>query len=322
MWREAAQELGVEVEQLGPTLFEFRSGHASVRIRGQTTPFADPISCEVAADKPLAYRLMREAGLPVPEHDVVGVRDLAGALRFLEQLQGPCIVKPARGTGGGAGVTGEVRTRRQLRLAMVSAGRYDRDVVLEQQILGDSYRVLLLDGQPLDVLVRPRPTVVGDGRRTIEQLMFRQYAERIRAEGPSGLKPFAVDFDCLFTLEQGHQNIRATPPDGASVVIKTATNYNGPDQSRKVQPPYPEELVTLSRRAAEVVGVRLAGVDILAGGARDPVVLEVNPIPGLTHHYNVADQASATAIAVPILASLLRLESRPAGLPQAQARAR
>jgi D-alanine-D-alanine ligase-like ATP-grasp enzyme len=34
------------------------------------------------------------------------------------------------------------------------------------------------------------------------------------------------------------------------------------------------------------------------------VVLEVNPIPGLQHHYNVADPEAATAVAVPVLEAL------------------
>jgi D-alanine-D-alanine ligase-like ATP-grasp enzyme len=58
------------------------------------------------------------------------------------------------------------------------------------------------------------------------------------------------------------------------------------------------------------VGVRLAGVDIVAPGvdrslaASDGVVLEVNPIPGLQHHYNVADAEAATPVAVPVLEAL------------------
>jgi len=64
--------------------------------------------------------------------------------------------------------------------------------------------------------------------------------------------------------------------------------------------------------AARVVGLRLAGVDVIAptldrslaesGG----VVLEVNCTPGLHHHYLVADREGATRVAVPILRALLR----------------
>jgi D-alanine-D-alanine ligase-like ATP-grasp enzyme len=305
MWREAARELGAEVRELAPSLLEFRLGRATARVRGQITPLVDPVSDALASDKVLAYRVLAEAGVRVPEHTLVRVVDIAAAARFLERIPGAVIVKPARGAGG-AGVTGEVRTTAQLRRALVAAGRYHAEALLQQQLGGDTYRLLVLEGEVLDIIKRPRPTVVGDGRSTIEQLMFRQYAERIADGGPSGLKPFSVDLDCLFTLESAGYGISSVLPAGAAITVKTATNYNGPHQTETVRPPYPDAFVAPARGAAAAVGVRLAGVDLLAGGHGAPAILEVNPTPGLTHHYNVADAAQAGRIAVPILAKLLQ----------------
>jgi glutathione synthase/RimK-type ligase-like ATP-grasp enzyme len=104
-------------------------------------------------------------------------------------------------------------------------------------------------------------------------------------------------------------------PSGTSLPIKTATNYNGPEDSRTVAPPYPEQFVDLALRAAEALGVRLGGVDLVAG-EEDLVVLEVNPTPGLSHHYNVADPERAPHIAAAILDALLAAGDRggrPAG---------
>ncbi|MEA2211760.1 MAG: hypothetical protein QOF83_1708 [Solirubrobacteraceae bacterium] len=305
MWRAAAEELGAEVRQLAPALLEFRAGGVITRVRGQTTPFVDPVSEALASDKPLAYRLLEEAGVAVPRHALVPVGDLDTAIGFLERLGGPCIVKPARGSGGN-GVTGEVRNARQMRRALVSAARYNHEALLEQQCSGDSYRLLLLDGEVLGVLRRPRPQVVGDGQSTIETLMSRQYAERIESDGPAGLKPFMVDLDCLFTLEHAGLTVTSVLNAGACAHIKTATNYNGAKETIAVPPPYADSFTGPARRAASVLGVRLAGVDIVA--QRDgtaAVVLEVNPIPGLTHHYNVADGVSAPRVAVAILDALL-----------------
>jgi cyanophycin synthetase len=190
----------------------------------------------------------------------------------------------------------------------VSAGRFDSNVLLEQQIGGDSYRVLLLDGDVLDVIKRARPTITGDGRSTIEELMFREYATRIAADDASGLKPFVVDLDCLFTLAQAGRTIHTVLAAGEAAALKTATNFNSPDESETLPAPYPEALINLSRRAANAVGARLAGVDVVAPDMRTAdgaVVLEVNATPGLTHHYNVADPSSSSRIAVPILAALL-----------------
>jgi cyanophycin synthetase len=311
MWREAAAELGAEVRELAPTFFEFRLDGAWTRIRGQTTPFADPVSDELASDKPVAYRVLAEAGIPVPAHEVIGVaegREDAAAL--LQRIGVPCIVKPVRGAGGD-GVTGEIRSVEQLRRALVRVGKFHHQALLEHQAEGDSYRLLLLDGEVLDVLRRTRPRLVGDGVSTIEELMFREYARRIEDEGPSGLKHFVVDLDCLFALEHAGLGIDSVLPAGESVVVKTATNYNGPEETETVRGEVPATLVEPARLAASTLGVRLAGVDIVAPDLTRPlaesggVVLEVNGVPGLTHHYNVADRAGANRIAVPILRALL-----------------
>jgi D-alanine-D-alanine ligase-like ATP-grasp enzyme len=306
MWREAAAELGAEVRPLAPTLLEFSLDGATTRIRGQTTPLADPVSTEIAENKALAYQVLAEAGLPVPVHQVVGVENGGSAI----DVPGPWIIKPV-GSGGGAGVTGEVRTPAQLRRALVHAWKFDTAAIVEQQADGDTYRLLVLDGKLLDVLRRTRPRITGDGHSTIEELIFREYSRRIGAEGPSGLKHFAVDLDCLFTLERAGRRIDSVLGDGESVVIKTATNYNGPRETETVRGLVPAGLRDAATAAAAALGVRLAGVDIVMSDPARPlaegggVVLEANPVPGLTHHYNVADAAGATRIAVPILRALL-----------------
>jgi cyanophycin synthetase len=315
MWREAAEELGAAVRHLSPSLLEFRLGDATAHVRGETTPFANPVAIDIASDKLLSYRLLHQAGLPVPEHLLVRVSALAAATSFLASCRGPCVVKPVQ-AGGGRGVTGEIRSEAQLRRALTYAGRFDKQALIERQVAGDCYRVLVLDGDVLDVLRRPRPRLRGDGRSTIEQLMLREYHHRIASDDVSGLRPFIVDLDCLFALEAHGYHLDSVIGQDEEVEIKTATNYNGPDQSFTVPPPCPETLAAPARRAAQALGVRLAGVDILASDVDTPleetggVVLEVNPIPGLNHHYNVAHAGRATAVAVPILRALLAVPLR------------
>jgi cyanophycin synthetase len=308
MWTEAAAELGADVVRLTDSLFEFRLGPARARVSGQQTPLADPVSSRLADDKPLAYRVLADAGVPVPRRTVVSARDRRAAVAFAESAGWPLVVKPVRGLGG-EGVVGEVRSDGQLERALVHAGRVHPQVLLERQAQGDSYRVLVLDGVVLDVLRRPRPTVTGDGRSTVGELLLAEYQRRIAAAGPSGLKPFSIDLDCLFTLERGGVGVDTVLPAGRSVVTKTATNYNSPDESETLRPPHPGALLEPAKLAAAVIGARLAGVDLVTSDpgraleATGGVVLEVNAVPGLLHHYNVA--GDATAVAVPILRALL-----------------
>jgi cyanophycin synthetase len=303
---------------LSPTLIEFRVDTVTARVSRQTTPFSDPVSSELADDKPLAYGLLERAGLPVPARVVVGAGDHASARAFAASTAPPFIVKPVQGAGG-RGVAGQVRSPDQLRRALVNAGRFCSEVLIEQQAAGDSYRLLFLDGELLDTLRRTKPQIAGDGRSTIETLIFRESQRRVEAEGASGLKPFIVDLDCLFAIEHAGYRLDSVLPAGESVVVKSATNYNGPQESETVPEEAVRAIVEPARRAAAVLEVRLAGVDVVTTDPTRPlcetggVILEVNAVPGLTHHYNVADPACATRIAVPILRALLEAGDDVAG---------
>jgi len=170
----------------------------------------------------------------------------------------------------------------------------------------------VLDGEVLDVIRRGRPQVVGDGASTIEELMFAEYERRLETEATEGMKPFPVDLDCLFTLRRQGLRLSTRPPEGTTVVVKSATNISGGRACVTVRDPVAAEVLHEVRTAAAAVGVRLAGVDVVAPdlerplASNDGVVLEVNPIPGLQHHYNVAEPETATPVAVPVLEALLR----------------
>lgn len=310
MWADAASALGAEMSDLGSRFQELRLDGVSVRVSGQSTPFADPVSIRLASDKPLVYELLDRNGIPTPQWTVVETSDLGPADAFLAASTVSCVVKPAVG-GGGQAVTGHIRTRSQLRTAIRVARTVGSRVIVERLVDGDHYRFLLLDGAVLDVLRRRRPRVVGDGTSTIEKLILAEYERRLDAGGAVALKPFRFDFDCLFTLAESGFSLDDVPAAGADVLVKTATNFGSAADSETFTGPICDELVADVRAAARIVGVRLAGVDVLTSDASRPlgevggVVLEVNPVPGLTHHYHVADREHAVRVAIPVLEALL-----------------
>jgi hypothetical protein len=202
LWNAAAAELGAEVRELAltdkgaPPIFEFRLGDARTRVLGQLTPFVERASAAVVSDKPLTYQLLAEAGISVPEHVVVDAMDVATAASFLEQGPVPCVVKPASGSGG-EGVTGSIHTASQLKRALLQASATSPIVLVERQLSGDHFRVVVLQGEILVVLRRARPRVIGDGEASVGELMWREYVARLALEGRSGLKPFRIGLDCL-----------------------------------------------------------------------------------------------------------------------------
>ena len=310
MWEEAAAVVGASFSVPAPRLFAFEREGLTVHVLGQRTPFADPVSIELASAKDLSYALLARAGVHVPEHVVVRRGDHLTARSFLESGPSPVVVKPARGGGAGLGVTASIETASQLEQALRGAGSTSERLIVERQAVGDQFRILLLDGKVLDVIRRGLPQIVGDGTSTIEELMFAEYDRRLETDTMEGMKPFLVDLDCLFTLERQGLRLSSRPSKGATVVVKSTSNISGGQSCVTVREPVAREVLHEVRAAAAAVGVRLAGVDVVAPdverslASSNGVVLEVNPIPGLQHHYNVAEPEAATQVGVPVLEAL------------------
>jgi glutathione synthase/RimK-type ligase-like ATP-grasp enzyme len=309
IWREAAEELGAEMADLGSGFFEFHRGGRVARAWQQFTPLDDPVTLRLALDKPLVLRLAADAGVPVPDHAEFDAADPRPAIAFLERAGQPCVVKPATGSFG-SGVTGAITTPSQLQRATWRASRLSRRLLIERQAAGDVYRLLFLDGRLIDVIRRLPPTVSGDGRSTIVELIDAENRRRVEHGDTRRPSLLRVDLDTLFALERAGKRLRSAPVRGSRVRVKTVVSQNSPLENETVR----EDVSALAdevRAAVERVGLRVAGVDVVttdpthslasAGG----VILEVNGAPGLHYHCEVANPEHATRVATPILEAML-----------------
>lgn len=315
IWEEAAERLNATVFQRPGGFLEIQRGGASTRVWRQWVPLDDAVTIRAALDRTYVHAALADAGIPQPEHIACGVDRLEPAQAFLAQ-HGAVVVKPAAGTGGGRGTTASVRTPPQLVRAALLASRHDRELVVERRADGAVYRFLFLDGELLDVVRRLPPSVVGDGGSSIRSLVLAENRRRLDAGGWAGLPLITANLDMVFTLAHAGLSLRSIPATGRRVELKVVTNQSGPGDNFTVAEPVSDALVSDARAAAEAIGVRLAGVDLITNSlthglsGSGGVVIEVNGGPGLHHHYHVADRAGATRVCVPILETLLS-GSRP-----------
>jgi cyanophycin synthetase len=172
------------------------------------------------------------------------------------------------------------------------------------------YRVLVLDGTVLDAVPQYPPSVAGDGRSTIAELVEAEYERRLRSGGIGTARPFVIDLDALFTLRRDGLSPCAVPEAGAKVRVKTVTNQNRFEDNETALDSISDDLAADAVAAASVAGLRLAGVDLVTQDARralantEGAVIDFNH-PGLWHHYHVQDPSAATDVAAEILRRLL-----------------
>lgn len=294
-WREAAAKLGGTWTSLGSGIGEIEVDGRRTRVMENVSEVDDPVTLAVLHDKPLVHRLLKDEDIAVPRHAAFTMGDLAPALAFLRSNDRDCVVKPAGGTGGGRGVTTGIRTVAHLARATAVAAVYGDELMIEEQLAGDNYRLLFLDGEMIDAFVRRLPTVVGDGKRTIGQLIRGVNDARLQAGANISQVLLSVDFDVRRTLAKQDLSLRSVPATGQVVTVKTVVNENGGADNATATQLLCASIVEDCTRAVKALRVRFAGIDIVTPDPTVPLaesggaVLEVNGTPNLYYHYKKKD---------------------------------
>jgi cyanophycin synthetase len=307
MWKEAADATGAELVDLGDGFLELGRNGTRTRVWKGFVEIDHPVTLHLSGNKAVVHRLLTSAGIPVPEYLAFTLDRVDDAAGFVQRLGRDCVVKPMRGSGGGVGVTMHVRTPRQVRRAAYEASIYGRELIIEEQVAGDVYRLLYLDGEFVDAILRRAPRVTGDGKSTVRELIAAENRRRTAQGGAAAIGVIPVDHDCRATLKRAGLGLSSVPEAGREVAVKGTSNSGAELESRSVRDSIGPELREEGARAARVAGVMLAGVDAIT---TDPsvslkesggVVNEVNTTPGLQWHYRIANPEQGVKVAIPVL---------------------
>ena len=150
------------------SLIQVGQGKYQKRIEAALTSQTSHTAVEIAADKELCARLLAELGLPVPKQ--YHVRDAEDAVDAANHIGYPVVVKPIDGNHG-RGVSVNLTSDAEVADAFEVALGEGSGVVVESMIQGDDHRLLVIDGKLVAAAHRVPGHVVGDGTRTIAELV-------------------------------------------------------------------------------------------------------------------------------------------------------
>jgi cyanophycin synthetase len=282
---DAARERGIPCVRLTErsNLVQLGYGKAQRRIWTAETDGTAAVAESIAQDKELTRTLLRSVGVPVPEGRVVKTAEDAWATAL--ELGLPVVVKPQDGNWG-RGVSIRLDERASVEKAFQIAANEGSGVVVERFVPGSQYRVLVVGDRAVAATGGEADHIVGDGARTIAELVERANQDPSRGRGPAHvLTTLLLDDISLELLRRQGLTPRSVPAAGRTVVI----HYNG-DLTVDVTDRLSPDIAASCALAARTIGLDIAGMDIVAedisrslesqGGA----VIEVNASPSLLMH--------------------------------------
>jgi cyanophycin synthetase len=301
-WTNAASVLGLKTLVLDRKIIEiYSSDKKLIQIHDNYLSLDDSVTIEKTLNRRISQKLLNEFNIPIPRYRELEKFDFSIAKRFLDEAKGPVVVKPTMGTGGGSGITTNVDRMSRLIKAVAWARAFCPSVIIEDQIVGDTYRLLYLDGELLECIIRRPPTVVGDGGSTIRQLIRKENCLRISTGISRSQNLLILDDETRNTLHAQNLSLRSIPEAGQIVKVRTVINRNSANENESIKTNIAPSILEMGRTITKIFAIRYVGIDLITKDiTRDlvemqGVVLEVNAGPGLHYHYFKKDGPSPIA---------------------------
>jgi cyanophycin synthetase len=270
------------------SLVQLGYGKYQQRIRAAVTGRTSNIAVETASDKELTIKLLRDVGIPTPRH--ILVRSEEGAIAAAERLGFPLVTKPLD-VSHGRGISLNLRSLDEVRRGFAIANEYTSSVLVETFLTGKDYRVLVINHEVVAVAERVPAHVVGDGEHTIRELIDIVNSDPRRGFGHEKvLTKIKIGHQAEVLLQQASYTLDTVLPAGQQFFLASTANLStgGTAIDRTNEIDY--ETREIARRAAMVIGLDIAGIDIITPDISKPLrevgggIVEVNAGPGFRMH--------------------------------------
>ncbi|KQM71353.1 cyanophycin synthetase [Xylophilus sp. Leaf220] len=282
----AANERKIPHIRLNPgNLVQLGYGNRQRRIWTAESDRTSAIGESIAADKDLTKSLLASCGVPVPEGALVETP--AAAWEAAQEIGLPVVVKPSDGNHA-RGVTLDLRQQADIEAAFTLAEAEGSGVIVERFIEGYEHRLLVVGGKVVAATRGEPVAVTGDGVSTVARLIDVQMNTDPRRGWEHQFPLTTIDVqDGGVQLELHRQGLApdSIPEAGRRVTVQRTGNM-AIDCTDEVHP----EVAHAVALAARIVGLDIAGIDLVARDIRQPLqaqagaIVEVNAGPGLLMH--------------------------------------
>jgi cyanophycin synthetase len=289
MWEEARRR-GIDVKQIimfGKPIDQYRMRQGGKLIYFDSLPIPSELLMMKSNwdDKFLLKNELVKNNIPVPNYFTFPAFLPHDTNKIFYKLKKPLIVKPRVGSRGRHTVT-NIRTLEQFEKAIDVAKELCAYLSVEEHMFGDVCRATFVNGKLMGFYQGGTPFVVGDGVKTIEQLILDKDANRQARVEKVQVNQEVRDFVARF----GFQMEDVLPKDiRLPLTYRTGRLYGGVTREM-LDELHPSFVPTLTK-AAEIVGLPVIGFDCIVP---DPTadastqrwgIIECNTLPFIDLHY-------------------------------------
>jgi len=285
----------VPLTEISRTIFKAGVGPGSRLIRGSLTSSTEWCAVNLVGNKFATSQLLRRAGIPVAECHMAPSPEQTKVLA--KRIGYPVVLKANRGNFGRGratetGVFTNILDEAGLDEVLEQTDFENEEYIIEKHFFGESFRVVVFDSKPFLVQRNPRPSVTGDGERTIRELMAEASEQSFVSETyfrmTFDLEKACNNADMKRTLQRQGLTLDTVLAEGQHAFLMQGGRVTDFGSRLEFHPPdfmskKTEEVVM---KVLNLVQMTEASVDFIGGelSLPDPdfIICEVNAGPAFT----------------------------------------
>ncbi|MDT8715616.1 cyanophycin synthetase [Clostridium sp. 19966] len=285
-----AKKRGIPVMKLGETgLVQLGLGKYGKIIESTICENTGTVAVDISCDKMASKEILRMNGIPVSSG--FKINDEMELLDYSRTLGYPLVLKPQFGNHGKGVITNILKEEELLKAYNKLKSEY-KDIILENHIYGNDYRVCVVDGKVEAAALRIPPFVVGDGLNTIKGLIDNlNHDPRRGCDHEKPLTRIKIDEEVIAHIAACGYKLHSVLEKGTKIYLRGNANISTGGIAIDCTDIISDENKELCVRAAEAVGLNICGIDLCCKDIKKSlleqgVVLEINASPGIRmHHY-------------------------------------
>jgi len=239
-------------------------------------------------DKVFLKKELKKYGVPVPNNFEIFVFPFLNnnqkKEKIFSKLMKPIIIKPRMGSRARHTVT-NINTVEHFKKGIAIAGKISPYLIIEEHLEGYICRATMVDGVLVGFYKGSVPSIIGDGLKTIKQLIEEKNEKRIdRYRIRVGLELYD------HILRQGF-SIESVLPKGKYISLSHRAGQLFGGMTKEMIDELHPSFIPIFKKALDVVGLSIAGFDaIIPDPTKDEAsqkwgIIECNTLPFIDMHY-------------------------------------
>ena len=243
----------------------------------------------IMENKTVTKKVLAKEGIKVPVGEEFD--SLAEAKISINNYIGkPIVIKPkSTNFGTGINIFPEGANAEDIERAFEIAFKFDKTVLIEEFIKGKEYRFLVIDDKVVGILHRVPANVLGDGVKTIRELVELKNQNPLRGKGyVTPLEKINLGENEAIFLKQQNKNFDYVPLAGETVYLRENSNISTGGDSIDYTDDIPQKFKDIAVKASKAAGAKICGVDMMLEDYSDEntnyAIIEINFNPAIHIH--------------------------------------